>query len=200
MKLLTSNFRLEHGSHERGYMALGLSLAPNSLSGYNVCPSATTGCIEACNLWFSGRSVMGTARNAKISRTKLFYEDKEAFFKQLKKEIEAAQRKADKNGKKLAVRLNTASDIAWELIKVEEDKSVMELYPDIQFYDYTKMFKRALKHTHGDFPSNYHLTYSRSELNDPNCQIILESGGNVAFVFKNGLPELYNGFRVIDGD
>lgn len=200
MKLLSTNFRLKFGSEELGYMAIGLSLAPNSLSGYNVCPEASAGCISACNLWFSGRSVMGTARDAKIRRTEMLYENKSEFFEQLEKEIGLAVKRAKKHNQQLAVRLNTASDVAWESTIVRDGKSIVDLFPDVQFYDYTKVFKRALRHAHGDFPSNYNLTYSRSELNDPNCSIILATGGNVAVVFSGGFPASYNGYEVIDGD
>jgi hypothetical protein len=37
---------------------------------------------------------------------------------------------------------------------------------DLQFVDYTKSPKRAIEHAAGKFPSNYHLTFSRSETNE----------------------------------
>jgi hypothetical protein len=48
-------------------------------------------------------------------------------------------------------------------------------------------------------PSNYHLTFSRSEDNDKSAMGVLAQGYNVAMVF-NKLPETYNGYRVVNGD
>jgi hypothetical protein len=38
-------------------------------------------------------------------------------------------------------------------------KKVLETFPDIQFYDYTKYAKRAIANTHGEHPANYQLTF-----------------------------------------
>ena len=58
------------------------------------------------------------------------------------------------------------------------------MFPNVQFYDYTKSVSRMLKYLDGGLPSNYDLTFSRSEDNDAECDIILAEGGNVAMVFK----------------
>lgn len=54
----------------------------------------------------------------------------------------------------------------------------------------------------GELPPNYHLTYSRSERkgDDLACLAFLESGGNVAIVFRNELPATWKGYDVINGD
>ena len=39
------------------------------------------------------------------------------------------------------------------------------MFPNIQFYDYTKIYKRAVKFVKGEYPKNYHLTYSLNEDN-----------------------------------
>lgn len=73
------------------------------------------------------------------------------------------------------------------------------LFPDVQFYDYTKLPK-AWMHT----LSNYHLTFSHSESNYAQCVEALAHGINVAVVFgiKKGeaFPETWHGYRVISGD
>ena len=51
-----------------------------------------------------------------------------------------------------------------------------------------------------NFPSNYHLTFSRSEHNDKLCEMVLEMGGNVAVVFRNQLPQTWKGYEVVNGD
>jgi hypothetical protein len=52
----------------------------------------------------------------------------------------------------------------------------------------------------GEFPSNYQLTFSRSESNEKLVDAILASGGNVAVVFRGSLPENWKGYRVVSGD
>jgi hypothetical protein len=53
----------------------------------------------------------------------------------------------------------------------------------------------------GKLPSNYSLTFSRSETNESQCLDVLARGGNVAVVFRSKtLPTHWNGFPVINGD
>ena len=49
-------------------------------------------------------------------------------------------------------------------------------------------------------PSNYHLTFSRSEHNETLCDMVLQMGGNVAVVFRDQLPATWKGFEVVNGD
>lgn len=80
----------------------------------------------------------------------------------------------------------------------------MAKFPDVQFYDYTKSPRRMLAFVRGKLPANYHLTFSRSECNEPAALDTLSLGGNVAVVFdtKRGaaLPATWHGYPVIDGD
>ena len=62
-------------------------------------------------------------------------------------------------------------------------------------YDYTKNYLRFDK----ILPSNYHLTFSRSETNEIKALELLNAGYNVAMVF-DALPESYKGFKVVNGD
>jgi hypothetical protein len=76
----------------------------------------------------------------------------------------------------------------------------MEQFPEVQFYDYTKIVKRA----YSKLPSNYHLTLSYSE-KDPEyaeqvLQAVRDTGVNAAVVFRKELPETFHGLKVIDGD
>jgi hypothetical protein len=112
----------------------------------------------------------------------------------LDKEIAYAIRKHD--GKAIPVfRLNGTSDIRYEKIKVRDNKNIFELYPDVQFYDYTKNPERFK----GVLPNNYHLTFSRSETNHDIAMKLLDNGYNVAMVFNN-IPMEYKGYKVISGD
>ena len=130
----------------------------------------------------------------------MFMRDRATFFGELIAGIDRAKRKADREGLKLCVRLNGATDIAWERIKVNPGQSIIELFADVQFVDYTKNYSRAYDHAIGRFPKNYHLTFSRSETNGDQCKAILEAGGNVAVVFADHIPTHYMGRAVWDGD
>jgi hypothetical protein len=93
------------------------------------------------------------------------------------------------------VRLNGTSDINWERY------SVIQAFNKVQFYDYTKNYFRMNLFLDGKLPSNYSLTFSRSETNENDCISILKRGGNVAVVFRSKvLPTHWQGFPVINGD
>lgn len=66
----------------------------------------------------------------------------------------------------------------------------------MQFVDYTKnhlRFRRPL-------PANYHLTFSRSEINEPIALDMLAQGVNVAIPFHGTMPQTWHGYPVVDGD
>ena len=195
IKLLSDNAKL---LKDASYLTKGLQMAPYNVSGYQVCKHASKGCAAAC-LFTAGRGRMTPVKEARINRTKLFFENREVFFKQLIKEIEALSRKGKKDGLAIAIRLNVISDLPWEMLKFE-GQSIFERFPNIQFYDYTKSERRAIAFTSGKMPKNYHLTFSRSECNETSVDKVLASGGNVAAVFRGSLPKTYKGFKVIDGD
>jgi hypothetical protein len=69
-------------------------------------------------------------------------------------------------------------------------------YDNLLFYDYTPNPNYIKKYQN----SNYKLTFSRKEDNEQKCIEILNNGGNVAVVFANELPELWHGYKVINGD
>jgi hypothetical protein len=170
-----------------GYLTFILHLAPSWLSGYNTCPMASKGCTAAC-LNTAGRGRFTATQEARIRKTKLFFEDRENFMAQLVKDIQAAVRKADREGMTPVFRLNGTSDIRWETVAVDGFANIMEMFPNLTFYDYTKIPNRR------NIPSNYHLTFSRSESNEH----LIPQGMNVAVVFDS-LPDVWFGRTVIDG-
>lgn len=201
-KLLNNGNAKTRKGEKLGWITYGLHLAPFNLSGFNVCSSASEGCAAAC-LNTAGRGAMSNVQKARIEKTKKFFADKDAFVWQLAKEISNAIKLANKKGMKACFRLNLTSDLPWENIKVESDGkklSLMEIFPDAQFYDYTKHFKRAKAWADGEMPKNYHLTFSRSECNDSLCDVASKLGVNVAAVFRGSLPKNYKGLPVVDGD
>ena len=176
------------------YWIKRLNLAPASISGFNTCASASKGCREAC-LHESGNPVFMPQKTlGRVNRTQLYFKDRAKFLYMMTKEIRNHEINCKKHGLKPVIRLNTTSDIMWE------NHKVMELFPNVIFYDYSKHFKRMIKYLKGQLPSNYHLTFSRNEANDFQTTQVLKAGGNVAVVFRKELPKRYKGFKVIDGD
>jgi hypothetical protein len=136
------------------------------------------------------------------------FEHPEEFIRLLIGEIEANKKKAEKQGKKLAVRLNVVSDIPWEYIAGR----LFKLFPDVQFYDYTKIPGRPLK---PEKPENYHLTFSSTGINHSGsnwkeAKKYLDMGGVVSMVFRvkdvSEFPEYVmdaktgKKYKVVDGD
>lgn len=172
-------------------------LAPAKSSGYNVCPRATVHCIEAC-LNESGHNridISNRINQSRITKTKLFYEDREFFMEWVVREIEAYKKQADVKGMRFSVRLNGTSDLNPELFKYN-GKSLLELFPTVQFYDYTKVYNRSKLLERYD---NYDLTYSFSGDNWDECEEGLKNGMRVAVVFEK-IPQTYKGYIVVDGD
>ena len=124
----------------------------------------------------------------------MFFEDRDTFLDQLRKDIKALVKKAEKLNMTPAIRLNGTSDIEWTRF------TLMQEFPTVQFYDYTKVLNRLTK----DIPSNYHLTFSQNEANGFEVATALNSGFNAAVVFnvKKGeeMIKEWNGFPVYDGD
>ena len=157
-------------NQKQGVMSAPLHLAPFKLSGFNTCAMASPGCIAAC---------LHTAGNP------LYMDAKE------KAHMQAG------------IRLNATSDIPFERVRVVVNgvtfANVMQAFPNVEFYDYTKQTKRALAWASNAMPVNYHLTFSKAENNDDAVAQVLNAGGNVAVVFDK-LPETYLGKPVINGD
>jgi len=192
-KLLNSgNYKTRKGE-KYGWKTYGLHLAPFNLSGKNVCSSATVGCSTAC-LNTAGRGIMHSVQDARIKKTRRFFEDRDGFLSQLYKEITSSIKSAKRKQIKSCFRLNLTSDLPWENL-------VVKYFPFAQFYDYTKHLKRFVRFLEGKLPANYHLTYSRSEeTTDAMVIALCKSGGNVAVVFRDHLPKTWLGIEVIDGD
>jgi len=174
-------------------------LAPSDESGkVNTCPNASAGCRAAC-LFTAGRGAMSNVKNARIEKTLAFLQNKNEWMAQLKKEIFALVKRANKKEMTPCVRLNGTSDLPWERVQLES-LNIMQHFPSVQFYDYTKSLARMMAFLRGEMPANYHLTFSRSETNHAECVQVLNSGGNVAIVFRGKSPEQYEGHKVINGD
>ena len=160
-----------------------------------VCPYAKiAGCSEPC-LDTAGMGKFSNVRKARIRKTLLFLNDQQEFMRQLVQDVNKFLKECDRLGKKPALRLNGTSDIQWETIEVDGHENIFAMFPQIQFYDYTKIPTRKVEHI-----PNYHLTWSYSEANDKYATLFDKVSNNIAVVFRDALPKMFKGLKVIDGD
>jgi hypothetical protein len=192
--------------HEKAFkfdeLVYTIYFAPAKMSGYEVCPMRTDECTLLC-LNESGRNKMDTDKNtinnSRIKKTKLFFEEREFLVRWIIDEIKSAKAKAENLGYSFSVRLNNTSDITPESFYIDDNgtkRNLLEIFPDVQFYDYTKVSKRlelVKKY------KNYDITFSYSGTNMTECLSMLSNNVRVAMVFKK-VPENYMNFNVIDGD
>jgi hypothetical protein len=188
-------------SRKSSFATYALHLAPERLSGVgNVCPKATDGCRAAClntaghGGMFRPGETTNKVQEARIRKTKLFFKNRAAFMELLAMDIEKAIAQAARLEMTPIFRLNCTSDLSWEKYSVRDAANIFELFPNVQFYDYTKVLNRKV----GDI-ANYHLTFSRAESNDRDVVKAIKLGMNVAVVFHK-VPEMYNDTVVFNGD
>ncbi|PBB68129.1 hypothetical protein CK228_13550 [Mesorhizobium sp. WSM4312] len=197
------------GEYETAIMYL--APAAQSLLG-NVCPMAVTaGCEMGC-LSKAGRAGMfSSIVEARIAKTQRYFRDRAQFMADLVKDVAAFVRYCERKGIKPAVRLNGTSDIQWEVAHPcyrdgERFGSIFEAFPEVQFYDYTKIYKRVSR----KLPANYTLTLSYSEANRAYADEIKKAATwsrvNVAVVFRSKavrdsyMATTFEGVEVLDGD
>ena len=203
----------------RGVETVGLPLSPAAKAGkFKVCPNSKS-CEDVCLGKTSGNYGASYAVNwpriNSARKTNAMLHDPEAFAVRLHDEITQAKMQAGMEGNKLAVRLNTLSDLD---PKVHE--ALIKSHPDVDFYDYTKMAYKPIA-------PNHHYTYSSTGLTQPpgyngieegegvhnphqnwrKMRNHLDNGSNVAMVFSHPdhLPhevhdeETGRRYRVVDG-
>ena len=208
-----------------GYLNAIHYMAPYTLGGAgNLCPQASPECVALCLGQYSGQAAMvkdleyGTnnVRESRKAKARLFMHDRAAYLNEIARQIVRVVTKAESLGVKPCIRLNGSTDIAFERIRFNCDAktlnalyragltrhityvsqvTLLELFPTVQFVDYTKNANRL-----GKAPRNLDLTLSYSARNSAECVKALMDGHNVAIVFHGGLPNSFAGFPVINGD
>ena len=203
------------------YLSAILHLSPVNTK---ICPyQDIAGCKEAC-LNTAGRGgiikkgeTTNVIQEARKRKTNLYLEDRNTFMSYLITDITRFVNYCKKKDKLPCIRLNGTSDIQWENIyignmeqyslditdiklfnKKEQGldcQNIFELFPDVQFYDYTKIPTRKVEQY-----KNYHLTWSYSEANSKYAQYFDAIKYNIAVVFHGTMPIHYKGREVIDGD
>ena len=209
MKILsTGNPKILKGIAQ-GFNTYILHLAPYTLSGHNTCPKATPGCIASC-LNTAGRGGMfkkgettNVIQQARIRKTKQFFQNREQFFNDMVADIRLGLKQSKRLGLTPVYRPNGTSDIAWEKYGLTVDgveyNNIFEVFPEVQFYDYTKILGRKVSNI-----PNYSLTFSAADGNDSDVAEAIKQGYNVAVVFgikkTMPMPATYMGMPVFNGD
>lgn len=180
-------------NNKLGVLTAVLHLAPGDMSGHEVCPKRSPGCTAACLHFAGSPAYMSGKTTARIARTKLLFSDRNLFMNILVLEIAKHLKLAEKQNMEAAIRLNGTSDVVWErkqfilfpgvqkLLGLEGKKNIIELFPTVQFYDYTAISGRTP-------PPNYHLTFSAKEQNSNDVLTEIKRGSNIAVVFQGKLP------------
>ena len=181
-----------------GFLTAILYLTPND----DLCPLARlAGCMEGC-LHSSGRGAFNSVQKARQAKTDFWYANQRAFLLSICADIWRLHRSAAPINQKLLVRPNGTSDIPWENYPIIDGKTIFQLFPDVQFYDYTKHPSRNLE---GKTPGNYDLTFSFSSITPKPISIkglTNKNNSRVAVVFqrKEDIPQSFRSWEVIDGD
>lgn len=135
---------------------------------------------------------------SRLRKTLFFQQYQAEAIAMIKAEIKLFEARAAKQGFVLLVRLNGTSDIRWE------NYGIVQAFPTVQFYDYTKLANRK------NVPANYDLTFSYSGVAAYQSQVKLAiaAGMRIAAVFDKRATVLamletkatFMGLQIVDGD
>jgi len=175
-------------------------MQPWKSAGINVCANAEiAGCIDGC-LFTAGRGAFSKVKQSRAKKTAWFAADRDGFMAQLIVDVTKFIKYCGKQGVTPVIRLNGTSDIRWERIPVGDYAHIFAAFPDVQWYDYTKIANRKC-----DDISNYHLTFSYSAANPlyaKQVKIAMDKGMNMAVVWRSVsvIPDNFMGRNVVSGD
>ena len=173
-----------------------LYCAPHTIAGYGtVCASSSAGCREAC-LYSAGRGSYHNVQQARIARTKLWYDNRGEFIRQVESDIDAAIRRGKREGKQVYIRTGGT----WDQPKLYRH---LKRYSGVEFYEYTK--HELLAWTRARISHDVDLTFSLDERDRWDvAKSYMDIGLRCAVVFRvkrhMPLPEKFRGYPVIDGD
>jgi hypothetical protein len=186
-----------------GFLTGILYLAPANTTKWNTCSMAKTAKCDVACLNSAGRGAFSSVQQARINKTEWFFTERNTFMQQLVVDIAKLIKKANKQGLKPLVRLNGTSDIQWESVAFTdadgaEYVNIFAAFPDVTFYDYTKIANRT------ELPSNYDLTFSYSGVEgfQPFVTKALLNNMRMAVVFRKeqDIPQSFMGIPVVSGD
>lgn len=169
----------------------------------NFCVGSNKACRSTCLVYSGNNPVADKQVPAKLARSEALLREPVAWLRMFAEAINWHVDYCNKKGLVPYVRPNVLSDIPWELVFPD----MFELFPDLWFYDYTKVPGRSAPRR------NYDLTFSFSGTNGIATEHELSRGHRIAVVFWLQKPcsryqhpcdspsELtFLGQRVIDGD
>ena len=139
---------------------------------------------------------------AALEKRDIFFAQTQAYLCELVWHVHKLVQQAAKQDLIPVVRLNGSSDIAYERAKIRAygGKTIFEIFPNVQFVDYTKKLNRLTDNV----PANLELTFSLHEENRDKAAEAIRRRFNVAVVFADFLPDEYDlgdgPIQVIDGD
>lgn len=189
-----------------------LYMVPADGSGREACPARSAGCTAVCLAEGTGRMSMRGPQQARRRRHAAFFADRGRFLADLHTDIARHERRAAKQDKVCAVRLNGTTDLPWHrMAYVAPDgtryPNLHTAFPAVQFYEYTKIpFGIQSK---GGIPPNLHLTFSVSDRDDADDRAIpyLSAGYGAAVVIdaaKHAQPDTFTigdvSYPMVDGD
>jgi hypothetical protein len=181
-----------------GYLTAICYLTPDD----ELCPHARlAGCMESC-LRSAGRGALNSVQKARALKTKFFRQNRLAFMLSMCADVWSLVHRAKRMNFIPLVRPNGTSDIPYENIPIIDGKNIFQLFPDVQFYDYTKHPSRNLT---GKTAGNYDLTYSFSAITPKKVSIKgLTNSANartaVVFLNRADIPTTFRGWPVVNGD
>lgn len=170
---VNSSQKIEKGE-KQNFDTLVLYLSASKNAGVDLCKFASTGCRLACLVQSGHALIEKRAGKNKIDVSRIVKSWLAIYRKDIAEtvlcaEIESAKKRAEKKGRKFAVRLNGTSDIDFY--------NVINAFPEVQFYDYTKDPERIAL-------DNYHLTFSYSQANKARIKHYkqaIQRGQSIAF-------------------
>jgi hypothetical protein len=186
-----------------GFLTGILYLAPATTTKWNTCPLAKIAQCDVACLNTAGRGAFSSVQQARVNKTTWFFTERNSFMQQLVVDIAKLIKKASKKGLQPLVRLNGTSDIRWESVAFTDTDgaeyvNIFAAFPDIQFYDYTKISNR------NDLPTNYDVTFSYSGVEgfQPYVEKALLNNMRMAVVFRKeqDIPATFMGIPVVSGD
>jgi len=182
----------------KGFKTAILYLVPADMAGVNICAMAELALCKKPCLNTAGRGAMSNVQMARLRKTLFLLQYEAEAIAMIKRDIARFNAQCMREGFTLLVRLNGTSDIRWE------NYGIIQAFPHITFYDYTKLANRK------NIPANYDLTFSYSGA--PQFRRFVEmakgNGMRLAVVFRdrrivermlaNG--EQFESMPLVDGD
>jgi len=170
-----------------------INLLPSKQSGLNLCMCASKACAATCLHTSGNVGALVGKTVGRLRKTWFFVMEREKALEQIIKQIAAKKNSIDKFNaksdsvhKQLVIRLNGTQDIVWNNIKTPDGRTIFEVFPDVVFYDYTKLPSQMAAFNNQELPSNYHLTLSYGGNFTNTAKKTLSQGKNLAVAFGPG--------------